>query len=94
MLADWPAHVLDRINDAFARQIALLGLPDSLQIETMALAGNVSKELTTYASRVNADLIAVGRHSRSLVERMVLGSSTTRVIRTATCAVLVVPREA
>jgi nucleotide-binding universal stress UspA family protein len=94
MLADWPAHVLDRINDAFARQIAQIGLPESLQIETMALAGNVSKELTTYAAKVNADLIAVGRHSRSLVERMVLGSSTTRVIRTATCAVLVVPREA
>jgi nucleotide-binding universal stress UspA family protein len=93
MLADWPPHVLDRLNEAFARTVSALSLPPTMQVEMVTLAGIVSKELITYAEKVHADLIAVGRHSRSLVERMVLGSSTTRVIRTAHCAVLVVPRE-
>ncbi len=93
MLADWPPHVLDRLNEAFGRMMSELALPESLEIETIALAGNIGRELVFHAARINADLIAVGRHSRSLVERMVLGSAATRVVRTATCAVMVVPRE-
>jgi nucleotide-binding universal stress UspA family protein len=93
MLADWPPHVVDRLNDAFARVLGVLALPDTMQIEMVPLAGHVAKELTGYAEKIGADVIAVGRHSRSLMERVVLGSSTTRVIRTATCAVLVVPRD-
>ncbi len=93
MLADWPPHVLDRLNEAFGRMISQLELPETLEIETIALAGNIGRELVFHATRINADLIAVGRHSRSLVERMVLGSAATRVVRTATCAVMVVPRD-
>ncbi len=93
MLADWPPHVLDRLNEAFERALALLELPETIEIETVSLAGNVATELLAYASRARADVIAVGRHSRSLVERVVLGSTTTRVIRSAPCAVMVVPRD-
>lgn len=93
MLADWPPHVLDRLNDAFGRMLSNLHLPETMQVETVPLSGNVGKELVAFATRVNADLIAVGRHSRSLMERVVLGSVATRVVRTATSAVMVVPRE-
>ncbi len=93
MLADWPPHVLDRLNEAFERVLAELSLPETMQIETASLAGTVATELMAHASRVHADVIAVGRHSRSLMERVVLGSTTTRVIRSAGCAVLVVPRD-
>jgi nucleotide-binding universal stress UspA family protein len=94
MLADWPPHVLDRLNDAFARMIDQLDLPDDIEIETVPLAGPVAKELVACAARVGADMIVVGRHARSLMERVVLGSVATRVVRTATTAVMVVPREA
>lgn len=92
MLADWPPHVLDRLNEAFERVLAQLAMPETMRIETVSLAGSVATELLSYASRTQADVIAVGRHSRSLVERVVLGSTTTRVIRSAECAVMVVPR--
>ena len=92
MLADWPPHVLDRMNEAFERMLAQLGLPETMQIETVALAGSVAPELLAYATRSQADVIAVGRHARSLLERVVLGSTITRIIRNAECAVLVVPR--
>jgi nucleotide-binding universal stress UspA family protein len=93
MLADWPPHVLDRLNEAFERVLAELGLPETMRVDTLSLAGHVATELLACASRVEADVIAVGRHSRSLVERVVLGSTTTRVIRSAECAVMVVPRD-
>ncbi|MDZ7630018.1 MAG: universal stress protein [Gemmatimonadaceae bacterium] len=92
MLADWPPHVLDRLNDAFTRMLRQLALPDTMDIDTVPLTGNVGKELVAFAGRVHADVIVVGRHQRSLVERVVLGSTATRVVRTATSAVMVVPR--
>lgn len=93
MLADWPPHVLDRLNDAFARMIAQLALPDTLEIDTMPLAGVVGTELVACADRLHVDAIVLGRHTRSLMERMVLGSVATNVVRHAHCAVMVVPRE-
>jgi len=93
MLADWPPHVLDTINDAFERMIAMLELPPTMRVGTIALAGHVAEELLQCASRTGADLIAVGRHHRSMLERFVLGSSATKVVRSATCAVLVAPQD-
>lgn len=93
MLADWPPHVLDRLNDAFARMIDQLALPDTVEIDTMALAGVVGTELVQCADRLSVDVIVLGRHTRSLIERIVLGSVTTEVVRHAHCAVMVVPGE-
>lgn len=93
MLADWPPHVLDRLNDAFARMIAQLSLPETMEIDSMPLAGVVGTELVACADRLHADAIVLGRHTRSLMERMVLGSVTTSVVRHADCGVMVVPRD-
>lgn len=94
MLADWPPALTARLDDAFAAMVAALHLPPTMDVDTLPLAGNVGKELVACAERLHAGVIAVGRHSRTLVERVVLGSTTTRVVRTAACAVLVVPRDA
>jgi nucleotide-binding universal stress UspA family protein len=91
MLADWPPHVLDRLNDAFGRVLDALALPTTMQVETISLAGNVGNELLSLAMRIHADVIAVGRTTSNMIERLVLGSVATKVIRGASCAVLVVP---
>ncbi len=85
---------LAHVDDAFARMIAQLALPDTLEIDSMPLAGVVGAELVACAERLHVDAIVLGRHTRSLVERMVLGSATTSVVRHAHCGVMVVPREA
>ncbi|MCC7052427.1 MAG: universal stress protein [Gemmatimonadaceae bacterium] len=94
MLADWPPAIASRMDEAFGRMIAALHLPATMDVDTLPLSGNVGKELVACAERLHAGLIAVGRHSRTLMERVVLGSATTRVVRTAACAVIVVPRDA
>ena len=94
MRADLPSPAAVHLDAAFDRMLATLALPPSIEVDTLALAGNVGKELVACAERLHAGVIAVGRHSRSLVERVVLGSATTRVVRTAACAVIVVPRDA
>ena len=52
------------------------GLPDAVIVET--------------ARKVNADLIIMGSHGRTGLERILLGSTSERVINDAPCAVLIV----
>jgi len=56
--------------------------------------GKPAEEISRMAAELPADLVVMGAHGRSLVERWVLGSVTERVLRRAPCPVLVVPGRA
>jgi nucleotide-binding universal stress UspA family protein len=55
-------------------------------------APDVHREILAQADALKADLIVVGSHGRSGFERLLLGSITEKVLRKATCPVMVVPR--
>lgn len=61
-------------------------------IDVAMLHGDPAETLLRFAKREHCDLIALGVHSQSAVERMLIGSTTTRVLRGATCSVLVAPQ--
>lgn len=61
-------------------------------IDVAMLHGDPAEALLRFAKRQHCDLIALGVHSQSAVERMLIGSTTTRVLRGATCSVLVSPQ--
>lgn len=79
------------IRHSLTRFRARLAIPGCIRVEDVVLSGDPAKELASYASRVDADLIASGSHGHGFVSRIVLGSVTTKLLRSATCAVLVVP---
>jgi nucleotide-binding universal stress UspA family protein len=68
-----------------------LDVPDTLLVETVTVRGDPAPALLAFAQQVNADLIALGTQRHSFLERLVVGSVATRVLRTARCAVLAVP---
>lgn len=51
--------------------------------------GTPWREILQLATDLHADLILVGSHRRSRVERWILGSDSEQVVRKASCAVLV-----
>jgi nucleotide-binding universal stress UspA family protein len=51
-------------------------------------------EILHQADALGADLLVVGSHGRTGFERLLLGSVTEKVLRKATCPVMVVPRAA
>ena len=55
---------------------------------TVLLAGRPHVELTKYAVVQNVDLIVLGVRGRGLVESLLIGSTTARVIRETPCPVL------
>ncbi len=62
--------------------------------ETLILAGHPSDELTKYALVHEVDLIVLGVRGHSVMESLLVGSTTDRVVRQAPCPVLSVrPKE-
>jgi len=60
--------------------------------DVMAVDGATpAARIVEVAGRLEADLIVLGTHGRSGFERLLLGSVTERVVRTARCPVITVP---
>jgi nucleotide-binding universal stress UspA family protein len=62
-----------------------------IDVEFVLLHGDPAHELLAFAEQTNIDIIAAGMHGRSALGRLVLGSVSTKLIRTAACSVLVAP---
>lgn len=66
-----------------------------VHIETLVQeAPNIHREILAQAEGLHADLVVIGSHGRSGFERLLLGSVTEKVLRKATCPVMVIPRRA
>lgn len=65
-----------------------------VDVEPFVVPGRASKALTTLAEDKGADLIVLSSHGHSALYRFALGTTTSRVIRTSPCDVLVLPGKA
>jgi len=66
-----------------------LDVPDRVVVETLVLNGAPAQSISELADRVGADLIAAGSHGHNPMERFVLGSVSTALVRNTTYPVLV-----
>ena len=60
-----------------------------VKFKTRVVRGRIADSIVTLAEEENADLIIIGSRGLSNVERILLGSVTTRVVQMAHCPVLV-----
>lgn len=67
---------------------------DGVTVEAVVRGGFVVEQILLEAEAYGADLIVVGTHGRSGVQRLVLGSVTEKILRRAACPVLTVPPRA
>jgi nucleotide-binding universal stress UspA family protein len=62
----------------------------AIPVTHVLLEGDPAAEIVRYASDAMMDLIVMGTHGRSGLERLLVGSVTERVMREAPCSVLAV----
>jgi len=92
--SDWQAWDTDygrNLPPLFEQVRAQLDVPDGVLVETVTVRGDPAPALLAYVQQVGADLIAVGTQRHHVIERLVVGSVATRVLRMARCTVLAVP---
>jgi nucleotide-binding universal stress UspA family protein len=61
------------------------------RIDVVTLGGPPGEAILAYSRRTHCDLIALGGIEKGFVDRVLLGSVRTTVIRGATCSVLIAP---
>lgn len=62
----------------------------AIQVSHVFLEGDPATEIVDYARDANLDIIVMGTHGRTGVERLLMGSVAEKVLRDAPCSVLVV----
>ncbi len=83
----------ERARAGFAR-IAALFRGEEVVTEHLICHGHVGHMITEEASRLNANLIAIGAQGHSAIARVLLGSTSDFVATQATCSVLAVRPDA
>jgi nucleotide-binding universal stress UspA family protein len=61
-----------------------------IAVRHVFLEGDPAAEIVRYGRDANMDLIVMGTHGRSGLERLLMGSVAEKVLRDASCSVLVV----
>lgn len=63
---------------------------DDVTVETALLEGSPASEIVSYADTNDCDLIVMGTHGRSGVDRLLLGSVAERIVRKASVPVMTI----
>ena len=87
----WDDAYERRAADLFRRFAASLRPERGITIATRLLHGDVAPMLLALAREQGAGLIACGGRRHSFIERLLLGSVSTELIRRADCTVVVMP---
>lgn len=89
----WDELPKDAVVPRLDAVVRRLHPPPGIQVEYVVLHGDPAHELLAFAEERRIDLIAAGAHGRSAIERLVIGSVSTKLVRTADCWVLVAPAD-
>ena len=87
-------EVLEGPANKLIEEVAEIASTEGVEIVTDVRHGSVYKNIVDEAENENCDLIVMGRRGLRRVERMMMGSVTSRVIGHTHKDVLIVPRDA
>ena len=87
---EWDAAYGRGLPPLFESVLGRLTIPPQVSVETTSVRGEPASSLLSYTQQVDADMIAMGTQRHGLIERLLVGSVATRVLRTARCSVLAV----
>ena len=62
----------------------------NLQTDVVVATRSVASEIVDYADKLDVDLIIVGTRGRSGLNRMLLGSVASEVVKYADCPILII----
>jgi nucleotide-binding universal stress UspA family protein len=79
------------VEAAFRQLQQELEVPPGTRVESVILSGNPGDRLEKLARTFHPDVLTIGSQRLSFLNRVILGSVTTALVRRTTCSVLVTP---
>lgn len=89
--AAWMTQYGAGVEPAFARFKAELDVPPGVTVETVTLTGKPSRAILDFAKAAHLDAIVTGSRGAGFIDRLLVGSTATAIVRGAHCTVLGVP---
>ncbi|MEP7381543.1 MAG: universal stress protein [Gemmatimonadota bacterium] len=87
----WMSDYGTAVGPAFTRVQSQLTPPPGCVVETITLTGKPTRSLLAFAKSAHIDAIVTGSRGAGLLDRILVGSTATGLIRGASCSVLAVP---
>jgi nucleotide-binding universal stress UspA family protein len=87
----WDRTYAAGVQQGFDRLRKELSPPEGIVITSELRDDGVISSILEVAKDLGADLLAVGSHSLKVIDRMLIGSTTSQLLRAANCSVLVAP---
>ncbi len=85
-----PPELVERMRTEAQAAVASMVEGLGVKAEARVVEGDATSAIVRTAEQINADMVVIGTHGRTGLTRMVLGSVTEKVIRSAHASVLVV----
>jgi nucleotide-binding universal stress UspA family protein len=82
---------MESLAEQFQRVRTALGPCEGIAVETLTLEGSPAEVVLALARAKEADLIVAGTHGRGMMQRWLLGSTSSALLRAAECSVLLAP---
>jgi nucleotide-binding universal stress UspA family protein len=89
--AQWTRAYDEALPRIFAKLHEQLAAAPGVQMEDITLTGDPTPALIEFAAQSRADLVVSATHGRGFVDRLILGSVATDLLRAAPCSFLCVP---
>ena len=83
-------RVRDHMSTAIAEALRAAAVPPGIHFFLHTRIGKASDEILGLATEVGADMIFIGTHGHTGLDRLLMGSVAERVVREAGCPVIVV----
>ena len=77
-------------SNAFKKQIEKFSLSQKINIKTEVAKGIPYNEILYFQKTIDPDMLVISTHGRSGFEEFLFGSTAEKIVRRATCSVLVV----
>lgn len=79
------------LDAAFAKFVTAIEVPSGIAVERMTLRGKPSRAILDFVKSAHLDAVVTGSRGGGFIDRIMVGSTATGIIRGAECAVLGVP---
>lgn len=89
--SEWERAYRYGVEHGFNRLRQELVERSDVTVTTDFVHGGVVKSILETARSLGADLVALGSHSQTVIDRLVIGSTPAEVLRESACSVLIAP---
>lgn len=87
------SDILEREGEEALNEVVQAAQARDVPVERVTREGSPSREILRYAESEHCDLIVMGTHGRGGIDRLLLGSVTEKVVRSAPMPVLTIQAE-